>query len=88
MSMNIDLSAENTATLAAQARAAGMLPERYLAQIVAHALERHRADAARKLSQHLDYMASQVRPDVTTQEMEAALEEALAAVRPRRNWQP
>ncbi len=88
MDMIIELSDENAAVLASQARAARMPPERYLAQIVARALESQHSHAAGQLGQHLDYMASQVRPETTPEQMEAALEEALAAVRPRRSWQP
>lgn len=87
MNLTIDLSEQNAATLEAQARAARMPAERYLADIVARALERqHRRDAD-NLGKHLDYMASQVAPETTTEEMEAALQEALAHVRPNRSWQ-
>jgi hypothetical protein len=37
---------------------------------------------------HVDLMASQVSADTTTEEMEAALEEALTYVRRQRVWQP
>jgi hypothetical protein len=88
MNLTIDLSEQNAAALEAQARAAGMPAERYLAHIVARALEhQHRRDAE-NLGRHLDYMASQVAPETTTEEMEAALQEALTHVRPHRSWQP
>jgi hypothetical protein len=65
-----------------------MPAERYLAHIVARALEhQHRRDAE-NLGKHLDYMASQVAPETTPEEMEAALQEALTHVRPHRSWQP
>ena len=87
MNLTIDLSEQNAATLEAQARAARMPAERYLADIVARALERqHRRDSD-DLGKHLDYMASQVALETTTEEMEAALLEALAHVRPNRSWQ-
>jgi hypothetical protein len=88
MNVTIDLSEPNAAALESQARAAGMPTERYLAQIVERALERQHRQAVEKLGQHLDYMASLVRPETTPEEMEVALEEALAHVRPRRSWQP
>jgi len=88
MHLTIDLSEQNAAALEAQARAANMPPERYLAQIVAQALERQRGRNAENLGKHLDNMASQVVPETTPEEMEAALQEALMQVRPRRNWQP
>jgi hypothetical protein len=47
----------------------------------------HRRDAE-NLGKHLDYMASQVAPETTPEEMEAALQEALTHVRPHRSWQP
>jgi hypothetical protein len=61
--------------------------EPYLAYIVARALERQHRRDAENLGKHLDYMASQVAPGTTTEEMEAAaLQEALAHVRPHRTW--
>jgi hypothetical protein len=87
MNLTIDLSEQNAAVLEAQARAARMPADRYLADIVARALEtQHRRDAE-NLAKHLDYMASQVAPQTTPEEMEAALQEALMHVRQRRNWQ-
>lgn len=88
MNLTIDLSEQNAAALEAQARAARMPAERYLAQIVERALERQHRRDAENLGLHLDYMASQVGPDTTTEEMEAALQEALTHVRPRRSRQP
>lgn len=88
MNLTIDLSDQNAAVLEAQARAACMPAERYLAQIVARAFERQHRHDAENLGKHLDYMASQVAPETTTEEMEAALQEALADVRPHRSWQP
>ena len=88
MNLTIDLSEQDAAALEAQARSAHMPAERYLAHIVARALEsQHRRDAG-NLGKHLDYMASKVVPETTTEEMEGALQEALTHVRPRRNWQP
>jgi hypothetical protein len=88
MNLTIDMSEQNAAALEAQARAARMPAERYLAHIVACALERQHLRDAENLEQHLDSMASQVAPETTTEEMEAALQEALTHVRPRRSWQP
>ena len=88
MNMTIDLSEQFAAALEAQARAAHMPAERYLAHIVTRALERRHRRDAENLGQHLDHMASQVTPDTTPEEMEAALEDALAQVRPLRRWQP
>jgi len=88
MNLTIDLSEQDAAALEAQARAARMSAERYLAHIIARALEhQHRRDAE-NLAQHLDCMASQVVPETTTEQMEAALQEALTHVRPHRSWQP
>jgi hypothetical protein len=86
MNLTIDLSEQNAAALEAQARAAHMPAEQYLAHIVARALERQHQRDAVNLAKHLDYMASQVAPDTTAEEMEAALQEALAQVRPHRSW--
>jgi hypothetical protein len=88
MHLTIDLSEQNAAALEAQARAARMPAERYLAHIVARALERQHRRDAENLGKHLDAMASQVAPETTSEEMEAALQEALTHVRPRRSWQP
>jgi hypothetical protein len=88
MNLTIDLSEQKAAALEAQARAMNMPTERYLAQIVERALDsQHHRDAA-ALEQHLDCMAATVLPDTTSEEMETALAEALAHVRPQRNWRP
>ena len=84
MSLTIDLSQELEAELASQAQALDVPTERYLAQIVESAVKRKRA--ARTLEQSLDEIAARVLPETTTAEMEAALEAALAAVRPKRIW--
>jgi hypothetical protein len=88
MSLTIDLPKELEATLASQARAAHMPTERYLTQLIEHALKRQRRQAAENLAQHLSQMGSQVLPDTTPEEMEAALEAALIEVRPQRSWYP
>ncbi len=74
--------------LEAQARATRMPADRYLAHIVERALERQHRQNAESLGKHLDYMASQVAPETTAEEMEAALQEALQHVRPPRSWRP
>jgi len=86
MNLTIDLSEQNAAALESQARAARMPADRYLADIVARALERQHRQDAENLGKHLDYMAAQIAPDTTTEEMEAALQEALTQVRPHRSW--
>jgi hypothetical protein len=88
MDMTIDLSEHDAALLEAQARAAHMSAERYLAAIVARALERRQRRAADDLAAHLDVMASQASDNTTPEEMEAALEEALTHVRTQRVWKP
>ena len=88
MSLTINLPQELEAALASQARAVRLPTERYLAQIIEHALRRQHQLAAESLGRHVDQMASQVLPETTPEEMEAALEAALADVRPRRNWHP
>ena len=87
MSMILELPKDVEATLAFQARAAQMPTELYLAQFVERAVEGRRGSAAEKLVKHLDVMAAVMAPDTTPEQMEAALEEALAAVRPKRSWQ-
>jgi hypothetical protein len=88
MNLTIDLSEQNAAELESQARAAHMPPDRYLAEIVAHALENRHRSKVHKLEKHLDLMASHVVPRTTSEEMEAALQEALDHVRQHRTWQP
>jgi hypothetical protein len=85
--VTINLSEHDTALLEAQARAANMPAERYLATIVARALERCQRRAADDLAAHLGVMASQVSADTIPEQMEAALEEALTHVRLQRPWQ-
>jgi hypothetical protein len=88
MNVTIDLSDRIAAALEAQARAAHMPAERYLADIVSRALEAQHRQDVQNLEAHLDHMASQVVPETTPEEMEGALREALSHVRQRRNWQP
>ncbi len=87
MNLTIDLSDQNAAELEAEARAARMPVDRYLAKIVANALECRHKSKVQKLEQHLDYMASQVVAGTTADEMESALREALDHVRQHRTWQ-
>jgi DNA/RNA-binding domain of Phe-tRNA-synthetase-like protein len=70
MNLTIDLSEQNAAELEAEARAARMPADRYLAQIVAHALESRHKNKVQRLEQHLHYMAAQVVPGTTADEME------------------
>lgn len=85
MKLTIDLSEQDAATLEAAARTANTPLDQYVQFLVMDALER-RHRAAENLMRHLDYMGAQVRPDTTTEQMDAALEEALAHVRPERRW--
>ena len=86
MAVIVELSPEKEAILASQARTAQMPTGRYLAEIVERALEIYQRRAAEMLERHLDAMASGISPEVTSDEMESALEEALAHVRPQRSW--
>ena len=79
--MSITISEHNAAELEAAAREARMPADRYLAKIVADALEACHRSNVRKLEGHLDSMASQVVPCTNADEMEAALQEALNHVR-------
>jgi hypothetical protein len=88
MNLTIDLPDHNAAELEAQARAARMPADRYLALIIVHSLESWHRNKVHELEKHLDDMASQVVPETTAEEMEAALQEALDHVRPQRTWQP
>jgi hypothetical protein len=88
MNLTIDLSEQHAAELEAEARAARMPADRYLAQIVAHALESRHKSKVQRLEKHLDYIAAQIVPGTTADEMEAALQAALDHVRQRRSWQP
>lgn len=86
MSMILELPEDIEATLAFQARAAQMPTEQYLAKMLERAVENRRRMAGEQLSRHLNAMADSVRPDTTSEQMEAAFDEALAAVRPHRGW--
>jgi len=87
MNLTIDLPEQAAAVLEAQARAARISTERYLAQIVTNSLERQHRRDSENLAAHLDHMASQVHRETTEEEMEGALQEALSQVRPHRLWQ-
>lgn len=86
MNLTIELPEQKAAALEAQARAAHMPTERYLARIVEQALDNRRRDDVADLERHLDYMASKVGQEATPEEMQAAFTEALSQVRPRRIW--
>ena len=86
MSMILELPKDIEAALAFQARAAHMPTETYLAKMVERAVENRRRMASEQLSHHLGVMADSVAPDTTTEQMEAAFDDALAAVRPHRGW--
>jgi len=86
MSLVIDLPKDVEADLASQARSAEMPTETYVARLVERAIQNRRRQGVKDLERHLDVMASRVAPDTTPEEMEAALEEALTAVRPRRSY--
>jgi|HubBroStandDraft_1064217.scaffolds.fasta_scaffold39156_4 hypothetical protein len=88
MNLTIDLSEQNAAELEAQARAARMPTDRYLGEIVAHALESRHRNKVRRLEEHLDTMASHELPGTTAEQMEVALQDALDHVRQRRTLQP
>jgi hypothetical protein len=87
MSVTLELPKDIEAAVASQARVAHMPTEQYLAQVVERAVDSRRRAAAEQLGRQLDAMAEQVAPATTPDQMEAALAEALAAVRPRRGWQ-
>ena len=84
MKLTIGLSDQNAAELEAEARAAKMPADRFLEQLIAHALESCHKSKVQKLEEHLDTMASHVVPGTPAEQMEAALEEALDHVRQRR----
>jgi hypothetical protein len=88
MAVRVELSPDLEAALESQARASHMTTDRYLTVILERALERYQRRAAELLGRHLDSMESGIPPETTSEEMENALEEALAQVRPRRSWQP
>jgi len=81
MNLTIALSEQNAAELEAQARDARMPADRYLAEIVAHALESQQRNKIRRLEEHLNTMASHVVSGTTAEQMEAALQEASEHVR-------
>ena len=60
MNLTIDVSEQNAAILEAQARAARMPANDYLAKIVARVLDNQRSRNAANLDQHLAEMASRV----------------------------
>ena len=84
MSMILELPKDVEAALAFQARAAQMPTELYLAKLVELAVANRRRAAGEQLRRHLDVMADSLNPDTTAEQMEAALDKALAAVRPIR----
>lgn len=75
------------AALYAQARAVHMPTEDYLVRLMERALQRRQAQSSANLQNIIDQMATQVVPGATAEELEAALDAALAEVRPRRSWQ-
>jgi hypothetical protein len=86
MSLILELPKDIEAALVFQARAAHMPTEQYLAKMVERAVENRRRIAVEQLGHHLGVMADRVALDTTTEQMEAAFDDALAAVRPQRGW--
>ena len=86
MTIIIDLPDEVQASLASKARAANMATEDYAARIIEHALRIQSRRAAENLERSLDQLEAAFPPETTPEQMEAALEKALAAVRPQRSW--
>jgi hypothetical protein len=85
MSLAITLSEEMEAALNAQARAVHMPTEDYLARLIESALQRRQSQSSANLQQAIDQMATHITPGTTAEEMEAALDAALAEIRPRRH---
>jgi uncharacterized membrane protein YccC len=69
MNLTTDLSERNAAELEAQARSARMPADRYLAEIVAHALESRHKYKVRRLEEHLDTVASHVVPGTMAEQI-------------------
>jgi hypothetical protein len=86
MSRILELSKEGEAAVALPAPAAQMPAEQYLVHIVELAVENRRRIAAEQLGLHLEEMAECIAPETTSEQMEAALQDALAAIRPQRAW--
>jgi hypothetical protein len=84
--MTVELPKDVEAALASQARTAHMPTEQYLAKMVERAVENRRLASVAQLRQHLEVMAESVAEETTTEQMEAAFDDALASVRPHRNW--
>jgi hypothetical protein len=63
-----------------------MPAEHYLVHIVELAVENRRRIAAEQLGPHLEEMAECIAPETTSEQMEAALQDALAAIRSQRAW--
>jgi hypothetical protein len=97
MSLTIDLQPEEEQALKAKALARGVSPEDYARQILRRTLilsgritlapqGEDRRLAAERLMRHLNTMTEKVTPGTTSAEMEAAIDEALAEIRPRPEW--
>jgi len=95
MSLIIDLAPDEQKALEVKARARGVSPEDYARQVLRRTLllsgrvfpapeGEERRQAADRLMKHLDAMTQKVTPETTPAEMEAAIDEALAYLGPRR----
>ena len=99
MSLVIDLSPEEEGALAARAHARGVSPERYARHLLRRNLllggrllpgpeGKERQRAAERLSRHIGDMAGKIAPDTSSEEMDAAIDEALTRAGTRREWAP
>lgn len=84
--MTLELPKEIEAARTVQARAASMSPDQYLARLLEPALTNQRREAAERLCQYLTQPETGLNPSVASAELEAALDEALATIRPIRRW--
>ncbi|MBS1835835.1 MAG: hypothetical protein JST65_24170 [Acidobacteria bacterium] len=80
----MDLPPEVEETLSGKARAANVPVERYTIDLVTRALAADRN--ADEMETFLNQMARNAPIQGSEEELEAAIEEALAAVRPKRIW--
>lgn len=86
MAVLVDLPPDLERSLESRARAENVPVERYAAELLSNALAARQDEAVVELNRYLDSMAENAPIELSADECNDAIHEALDAVRPKRAW--